>query len=176
MSKEIPTITDRAQFLSVELRGHHLLCILTYVGMGYPQPEDFVPNYDTIMARLNQGAKIKIVSGPDDICTTLVRAGEVVCAHARVCTGDKVKNSDALALQEVASVLNLPSLKPGDIITLAASDIQKSRTAFAANTNRGACQRCLWKNACTEIAESGFQGVRLLPSAVPGCPPSPLLL
>jgi hypothetical protein len=45
----------------IELRGHHLLCILTYMGKGYTPA--FVENYDAIVAQINRGdVTLKIVS------------------------------------------------------------------------------------------------------------------
>ena len=50
--------------MTVRLRPHHLLCLLTYVGKGYSPA--FTANYDAIAMRIEQGEELLIVSGPDD--------------------------------------------------------------------------------------------------------------
>ncbi|OWU61413.1 2Fe-2S ferredoxin, partial [Staphylococcus aureus] len=39
--------------MTIRLRGHHLLCMLTYVGKGYSPA--FVENYDAMAGRLGRG-------------------------------------------------------------------------------------------------------------------------
>lgn len=55
--------------MTLALRAHHLLCMLTYAGRGYSP--DFVRNFDHITARLAAGAPITLVHGPDAICAPL---------------------------------------------------------------------------------------------------------
>lgn len=54
--------------MTIRLRGHHLLCLLGYRGMGYSA--DFCANmtqiYETL--RTTPEAEVEIVAGPDDIC------------------------------------------------------------------------------------------------------------
>ncbi|MFC5650015.1 DUF1284 domain-containing protein [Paenibacillus solisilvae] len=54
--------------MTIKLRGHHLLCLLGYRGMGYS--EAFCVNmtgiYETL--RAEPDTRIEIVIGPDDIC------------------------------------------------------------------------------------------------------------
>lgn len=64
---------------TVRLRGHHLLCLLTYKGLGY-SPE-FVAGMTATAARLVAGATAEIVEGPDDICEPLCRADEHPHCH-----------------------------------------------------------------------------------------------
>ena len=49
--------------MTVRLRAHHLLCMLTYVGKGYSPA--FVENYEAIAARLSAGEEIEMVAGPE---------------------------------------------------------------------------------------------------------------
>ncbi|MDJ0930339.1 DUF1284 domain-containing protein [Breoghania sp.] len=56
--------------MTVELRGHHLLCLLTYVGNGYSAT--FSAAYDKVVERLNSGKEVEIVRGPDAICRALI--------------------------------------------------------------------------------------------------------
>ncbi|WP_292282104.1 DUF1284 domain-containing protein, partial [Mesorhizobium sp.] len=63
--------------MTVRLRAHHLLCLLTYVGKGYSPA--FTANYDVVVKRLAGGEDILIVSGPDDICAPLLSESEPHC-------------------------------------------------------------------------------------------------
>ena len=56
--------------MTIHLRPHHLLCLLTYVGKGYG--DAFIRNYDRIAQRLSMGEAIMVVDGPDDICAPLL--------------------------------------------------------------------------------------------------------
>jgi hypothetical protein len=60
--------------MTVRLRGHHLLCLLTFVGKGYTPA--FTANYRRIVARLNEGAAVELVDGPDDICAPMLAEAE----------------------------------------------------------------------------------------------------
>ena len=80
--------------MTVRLRAHHLLCMLTYVGKGYTQ--SFTVNYDRVAERLNRGEEIEIVAGPDDICAPLL------CGDAAHCFRKSVSERDAKALVLVA--------------------------------------------------------------------------
>ena len=50
--------------MTIRLRPHHLLCLLTYSGKGYSAA--FTANYDVIAGQISQGEDILIVEGPDD--------------------------------------------------------------------------------------------------------------
>lgn len=98
--------------MTVRLRAHHLLCMLTYVGKGYSPA--FVENYEAIAARLSAGEEIELVTGPDDICRPLTADPE---AH---CHGTSVVERDRAATEAVARLLGSP-LGPGARITPGAS-------------------------------------------------------
>lgn len=54
--------------MTIRLRGHHLLCLLGYRGMGYS--DDFCVNmtaiYELLLAKPE--TEIEIILGPDDVC------------------------------------------------------------------------------------------------------------
>jgi hypothetical protein len=83
---------------TVRLCGHHLLCILTYIGRGYTS--EFTENMTAVISRINQGAEIQIVSGPDDICTPMLND---VSHH---CSSNDVAERDAVALITVSIALS----------------------------------------------------------------------
>ncbi len=74
--------------MTVRLRGHHLLCMLTYIGKGYSPA--FVDNYDTIAERLSGGEDIEIIDGPDDICQPLLCTGDCHCFNESVVVRDRL--------------------------------------------------------------------------------------
>ncbi|MBO6860924.1 MAG: DUF1284 domain-containing protein, partial [Roseibium sp.] len=75
--------------MTVSIRPHHLLCMLTYLGKGYTPA--FVENYSTIVQRLNEGEPIELVEGPDTLCQPML--DEPGC-H---CRNESVRNRDRTA-------------------------------------------------------------------------------
>lgn len=88
---------------SIRLRGHHLLCLLGFRGMGYS--ERFTANmrdiYETL--RRNPDTIVTVVSGPDDLCAyfpedrpchcdndTVHRRDEIVLRHLNIRTGERL--------------------------------------------------------------------------------------
>nr|WP_281493636.1 DUF1284 domain-containing protein [Ancylobacter koreensis] len=134
------------------MRAHHLLCLLTYVGKGYTPA--FVANYGRVVARLNAGAPVVLVEGPDEICAPMLGEPDCHCRNASVVA------RDAQALADVAALLGL-HLSAGCEVRLDAVRLATLRAAFAAGTIRAACASCQWSGLCTGIAASSFAGVRL---------------
>lgn len=140
--------------MTVRLRGHHLLCILTYKGEGYSPA--FVANLDWIAARLTSGVDMLLVDGPDDVCAPLLAPdGEEV--H---CGLDRVRERDWLALDAVSTLLARP-LAAGDRLTLGPETVRRMRDAFATGDLRAACVGCEWSELCTSIADARFVATRL---------------
>ncbi|MBA3040470.1 MAG: DUF1284 domain-containing protein [Alphaproteobacteria bacterium] len=140
--------------MTVRLRAHHLLCMLTYVGKGYSPA--FVENYEAIAARLSAGEEIELVAGPDDICGPL--AGDPD-AH---CHGESVVGRDQAATEAVARLLGSP-LFPGARITPGASLLARLRKTFATGEIRTACSGCEWSDLCDGVADGGYAGARVAP-------------
>jgi hypothetical protein len=138
--------------VTVRLRPHHLLCMLTYVGKGYSP--SFVARFDEIAARLGAGEEILVVAGPDDVCAPLL-ADE----HAH-CHRPGVTERDERAAEAVAALLG-STAGPGARFMLEGPMLDRMRAAFHAGTSRAACQDCQWAGLCGEVAEGGFRGVRL---------------
>jgi hypothetical protein len=138
--------------MTVRLRPHHLLCMLTYVGKGYSPA--FVKNYETIAVRLSAGEEIELVAGPDDICGPLTADPE---AH---CHGASVVERDRQATDAVARLIGSP-LPLGACITPSAVLFARLRKTFATGEIRTACAGCEWSDLCDRVAEGGFVGVRV---------------
>ncbi|MFZ1498576.1 MAG: DUF1284 domain-containing protein [Giesbergeria sp.] len=140
--------------MTVALRAHHLLCMLTYAGNGY-SPE-FVHNFDGLASRLAAGEEVFLVEGPDAVCAPLCES-EGACAH---CHGADVRVRDQRAAQELAPLLG-GSLGGGSHLRLDAALLTRLRTAYASGDIRGACAGCDWADLCARIASAGYEGVRL---------------
>ncbi len=138
--------------MTVRLRAHHLLCMLTYVGKGYSA--DFCRNYDTIAARLSDGEDIVMVAGPDDVCGPVVDAPDTHCHDASVVVRDDAAEA------AVSDLLGRP-LAPGARFALDGSLLAAMRAAFAAGTTRTGCGGCEWSPLCDGVAAAAFEGTRL---------------
>jgi hypothetical protein len=138
--------------MTVRLRSHHLLCLLTYVGKGYSAA--FIANYDAITKRLGRGEDILIVSGPDDICQPLLGEAEPHCLR------ESAAGRDELAARDVGRLLARP-IRAGARFSLDAATLTGLRAAFSAGVTREACQGCEWANLCTTVAAGGYRDVRL---------------
>jgi len=140
--------------VTVRLRPHHLLCMLTYVGKGYGLA--FTANYDRIAARIGGGEAIELVAGPDDICAP------VEATPGAHCRRPDIGARDRLATVALRQLLGMP-LAVGDRLQPDAAMIGRMREAFAAGTTRRACAGCEWAELCDTVAGRGFTGVRLTP-------------
>lgn len=135
--------------MSVKLRGHHLLCILTFVGHGYSRA--FSNNYKAVVRRLNAGEPVVLVDGPDDICAALIK--EETDPHCFKCS---VTERDAAALEVVSAVLERP-LGIGEELVLSADMIALLRAAYGKGEMAVACIGCEWQQVCDDIAKSDFE-------------------
>ncbi|WP_159884643.1 DUF1284 domain-containing protein [Paenibacillus puerhi] len=111
----------------IRLRGHHLLCLLGYRGMGYS--DEFCINMTAIYERLRVQPETEIVmiEGPDDICGHYPKD-----QHAH-CEGASVYTRDARVLDKLGMELGKPvpwsqvtakvadHVEPGDIQVICAS-------------------------------------------------------
>ncbi len=136
--------------MTVRLRPHHLLCMLTFVGKGYTAA--FTENYIRIAARLAAGEDILVVEGPDDVCAPMLDEPGMHCLN------DSVTDRDIRASAAVEAFLGVAA-NPGAQIVPDADFLQRMRAAFGDGSIRQACQRCEWSPLCTGIADSGFSGV-----------------
>ena len=142
--------------MTVRLRPHHLLCMLTFVGKGYTAA--FTENYIRIAARLSEGEDILVVDGPDDVCAPML--GEI--DHHCLC--DSVTERDMKASGAVEALLKVPA-GPGASILPDKDFLARMREAFHAGSIREGCQRCEWSPLCTGIAASGFEGALVVSPA-----------
>lgn len=140
--------------MTLRLRAHHLLCMLTWVGKGYTP--GFTVNYDRIALRIARGEPIQLVEGPDDICAPLLAEENPHCHR------HGVTERDSHAARAIGRLLGR-TLSPGDIVMPDARLFALLRTSFADGGIRQACHGCEWSSLCTGVARNGFHDVRILP-------------
>ncbi len=141
----------RRMNVSVRLRAHHLLCILTFAGEGYTPA--FVANLAGIVARIGAGEPVELVDGPDDVCAPLEGTSDTHC-HA-----PSVRRRDREALRQL--FIADPRLSGARPLALDAAAIALLREQFAAGAIRGACAGCSWSGLCSGIASAGYVSARL---------------
>ncbi|SDA59462.1 DUF1284 domain-containing protein [Mesorhizobium qingshengii] len=145
--------------MTIRLRAHHLLCLLTYVGKGYSPA--FTANYDGIAQRLSRGEDILIVSGPDDVCAPLLDGPEPHCLR------ESAVERDGLAAADVEELLARP-IRIGACFDLDVAILARMRQAFSAGLVRKACGGCEWNELCSTVAAGGYRDTQVQPSAMPG--------
>ncbi|MBN9216893.1 MAG: DUF1284 domain-containing protein [Mesorhizobium sp.] len=138
--------------MTIRLRAHHLLCLLTYVGKGYTPA--FTVNYDRVAERLSRGEDILLVSGPDDICAPLLGEAEPHCLR------DSAAERDGLAARDVEALLARP-IRDGARLYLDAAVLARMRQAFSAGLVRKACAGCEWSALCDAIAAGDYRDTRV---------------
>ncbi|MBL8707623.1 MAG: DUF1284 domain-containing protein [Rhodospirillaceae bacterium] len=138
--------------MTVRLRAHHLLCMLSYAGKGYSAA--FTENFDRICARLGRGEDVELVEGPDDVCAPLLCTGD---AH---CHDESVVARDRAALAAIGELMRQP-LGAGQHLRLDAPRLAALRNSFRQGAIRAACTGCEWHDLCSDIAAGGFPDIRL---------------
>lgn len=139
--------------MSIALRAHHLLCVLTYVGKGYDAM--FVANYNAIAAHIAAGERVRIVAGPDDVCAPLCHGDT-----APHCLGRRSAQRDQRAARDLEPLMGR-SIVAGVRFRLHGARLAHLRRAFAQQHVRAACRGCQWHALCTGVAQSGYAQTRI---------------
>ena len=140
--------------MSVRLRPHHLLCVLTFVGKGYSTA--FIENFEEVVKRIvHDREAVEIVNGPDDLCTPLL--SDASC-H---CLSNSAALRDQLAAAALTDLLRQP-VQRGVCLSLSSSAFDLLRASFAVAKIRSACAGCQWKSLCDCVARTEFEGTTLL--------------
>ena len=134
----------------LQLRGHHFLCMLTFVGKGYTP--HFTENMKRVIADVSEGRPVRLKRGPDDICSGLLSSA---CGpFGRHCRYPWVSLRDMIAAKAVSTVLKRDLEQP---FSLTAADLFVLRDEFTNGTIRKACRFCQWSSFCDEVADQGFE-------------------
>jgi uncharacterized protein len=129
--------------VTIRLRAHHFLCLLTYVGKGYNQA--FIENFDRVIRKLSLEAEILIVEGPDDICAPMLDTQDPHCWRASVTRRDQSAAADLERLLK-------RSFQAGNRLVLEKDLLAQMREAFAEGSVRTGCRKCQWFDFCSAIA------------------------
>jgi hypothetical protein len=154
---------------TLSLRGHHLLCMLTYAGEAYTLA--FGRNMDGWIGQINKTLRrtgvfsLSVVSGRDSFCRPMCPASH--------CDGQVMPRRDAQALRNITRLVaargmqsvvspDLPLRHGSTTLALNRSLIAEMRKAFQTNALRhGVCYGCPHETRCTEVATKGFVDARL---------------
>lgn len=143
--------------MAIQLRGHHLLCMLGYRGMGYS--DEYVRNMTRMHSQLRAEPEtlVKLVSGPDDLCA------HFPCNQPYHCQDRNVHDRD----REIANTLGLEA---GEVVTWAEIEARIARLLVPADIPR-LCATCPWLayGVCEEgvAAVINGEGLRALPAPKP---------
>lgn len=125
----------------VQLRGHHLFCLLGYRGMGYSK--DYVENMTKLHQRLIEHPEtlVELVEGPDQLCEKYPNSGEYHCKD------QNIYERDAVILEKLG-------LKLG--VTLPWYEIENRVKDFVIPSDiQTVCETCNWRSY--GVCEEGIQ-------------------
>lgn len=148
----------------IRLRGHHLLCALTWSGKGHS--DAFTLVFDAVVDRLQSGnAVIEVAEGKDDVLCSTLHPGQTPDYHCHLVW---FKTRDRIALQQVGHHLKdhlraqgVGMLRPSVAFQLTKPMLVDMREGFASGQTRNGCAVCSLQRHCTGIAENGYAGARL---------------
>ncbi|WP_438938625.1 DUF1284 domain-containing protein [Alicyclobacillus suci] len=129
------------QQATYRLRGHHLLCLLGYRGMGY-SPE-YVQNMTQLHRRLREQPEtlVTLVVGPDDLCAKFPETQPCHC-------------HDATIMQRDSAVRQRLGVEAGE--TYRWSDIeQRIQNHIVASDIATLCRTCSWRSY--GVCEAGVE-------------------
>ncbi len=141
----------------IKLRAHHLLCMISWKGVGYTPA--FTENYNKIIDRLkHETITIEIIKGKDDICAPLM-PDNYPDYH---CDNESVLIRDAKALIDINHYLGL-NLSIGSQFKISEAYLTEMRKKFQTFEIRSACVGCDWYQFCSDIAKNEFEDTKILP-------------
>lgn len=121
----------------IKIRGHHLLCMLGFRGLGYS--DDFVINMTQIVdCVLKQpDTMVELVDSCDEICSACPHSSDGICA--------KSKTSSAKIESKDIAILSYLGYTPGTRVK--ASDVYSKIALLLNPEDIGGrfCTRCSWR-------------------------------
>lgn len=145
-----------------QVRGHHLLCLLTYVGEGYTPV--FVAAMDALVTHLTAGGAIALCEGPDVLCAALQNGASAFGQH---CHKARNLERDRVALQEIGKLagLSLAAQTRIDAQTLPLGAMRRTLQELDAAASleglRQACGQCEWLGLCRRVSCADFATAKL---------------
>ena len=151
----------------IPLRGHHLLCLLTYKGLGYSPA--FVERMTAVALAIGVGASVRMVVGPDLIC-------RAPCPRLGLAAGGAPEGlcDEAARARDDAQILTTihrlyPAwgglLRSGRVIPDLGRFVGLGRRLLRTQAHliRASCADCAWDETCRAIIAQDFEGVLLQP-------------
>ena len=120
----------------IKLRGHHLICLHFFKGEGYDH--EFVANLRKILKKLKAGEKVKVHSGPDDVCTKCPYLKGEICLYNKDAEVE-IKEMDRMAIR-------LLGLKTKESVNYL--DIGEKVLEILHIWAREYCKECDWRRVC----------------------------
>lgn len=127
----------------IQLRGHHLFCLLGYRGMGYSK--EYVENMTKLHQTLRSHPEtfVEIVEGPDQLCEKYPNSGEYHCKNENIYIRDAV-------------ILEKMGLMIGE--KLKWQEIEQRVKKFVVPTDiQTVCETCNWRSY--GVCEEGIQHI-----------------
>lgn len=127
----------------VQLRGHHLFCLLGYRGMGYSK--EYVENMTKLHQTLrnNPETLVELVEGPDHLCEKYPNSGEYHCKDQNIYVRDAV-------------ILEKMGLRIGE--TIKWQEIENRVKDFVIpSIIQTVCETCNWRSY--GVCEEGIQHI-----------------
>jgi len=132
LSADGPTASG-ADSPGIRLRGHHLLCLLSFSGDGY-SPE-FVERFRSLADSYREpGLVVRVLASPDDACAACPHLDAGGCASPM-----DGPEADVAALD--AAVLDALGIAPGPHL---AHDLHRLVAALSEGTLHRLCRACSW--------------------------------
>lgn len=125
----------------MKLRGHHLVCLHFYRGEGYSP--DYVEHLWKVVRRAEEGEKVEVISGADDICKACPYLKGEHCGHKDE-ADEEIHKLDKLALDFLA-------VNTGDHVSW--SDLRKKVLSAPKSWFDSFCADCDWFDLCNRIRE-----------------------
>lgn len=128
----------------IQLRGHHLFCLVGFRGMGYS--EEYAKNMTKVhqQIRKNPNTIIQIINGPDCLCAKFPESGQYHCENQNIYYRDQ-------------NILQLLKLKVGQLVTW--KEIENRIKQFAPpSIIHTICETCSWKDY--GVCEEGLKNIR----------------
>ncbi|MFC4810068.1 DUF1284 domain-containing protein [Paenibacillus sp. GCM10023250] len=130
--------------MTIRLRGHHLLCLLGFRGMGYSAA--YAANMARVYNQLRDepGTPVTIVAGPDELCACFPADAEPHCENA------SVARLDGGALAKL-------NLRVGSTLPWSAV-IEHVRAGVAPEDIGTLCHTCQWRSY--GVCEAGVRTIK----------------
>ncbi|WP_242968513.1 DUF1284 domain-containing protein [Sulfobacillus sp. hq2] len=136
---------------TIRLRGHHILCLLGYRGMGYS--EEYIVNMTAIHQTLRNEPQTRIIliTGPDDLCDKFPTTQPYHCEDAEIFWRD----------QRVLDQLSLSLTKE----TTWDAIVDRIRQHMVSGDIDTLCATCSWRpyGVCAQGLDDIKQGKGLFP-------------